>query len=201
WGRGGRPLYCSVDPTLYYPQAVEQRWDLGYMGTYSADRQPGLDQLMLEVARQNASLRAVVAGSQYPPGLDWPPNVERIEHLSPAQHNAFYNAQRFTLNITRQDMRQAGFSPSVRLFEAAACGTPIISDAWPGLEHFFRPGQEILVSDGAAGTRFYLETLSEAQRQAIAERARARVLAEHTAAHRAREFEAYVSERQPALAR
>src|SRR5207253_6090561 len=107
---------------------VPQRWDLGYLGTYSADRQPALDQLMLQPARRWPLGRWVVAGPQYPASLDWPSGVERLEHVSPDQHRGFYSAQRFTLNLTRAAMLRAGYSPSVRLFEAAACGTPIISD-------------------------------------------------------------------------
>ncbi|MEW6115312.1 MAG: glycosyltransferase [Nitrospirota bacterium] len=189
-----RPLYCSVDPELYFPAASEYRWDIGYLGTYSDDRQPLLEQLMLEPARRWGSGRYVVAGPQYPDIIAWPDNVERIEHLSPAEHCRFYNAQKFTLNITRADMVRAGFSPSVRLFEAAACATPIISDYWEGLEQFFVPGTEILVSRSAEDTLRYLRELSGEERSRLGARARARVLASHTAAHRAAELEGYVQE-------
>ncbi|MFP2902314.1 glycosyltransferase, partial [Corallococcus sp. 4LFB] len=95
-----------------------------------------------------------------------------MQHLAPPEHAAFYGAQRFTLNVTRADMVRAGYSPSVRLFEAAACGVPIISDAWEGLDGFFTPGVEILVSRGARETLGYLRELPEAERQAVALRAR-----------------------------
>ena len=142
-----RPLYCSVDPELHRPLDLGRTWDFGYLGTYSADRQPALDRLMLEPARQLPEQAMVVAGSQYPLDIDWPSNVERIEHLPPHQHPAFYCGQRFTLSVTRAEMVSAGYSPSVRLFEAAACGVPIVSDRWSGLETFFAPGREILVVD------------------------------------------------------
>jgi spore maturation protein CgeB len=190
-----RPLYCSVDPLLYFPEKNRDlRWDLGYLGTYSDDRQPPLERLMLQAARVGRSLRFVVAGPQYPASVRWPWNVQRIEHLPPAQHRAFYNSQRFTLNITRAEMIRAGYSPSVRLFEAAACGTPIISDTWDGLDAFFEPGQEILISEDVEQTLQYLNELPEDERVAIGERARKRVLAEHTAAHRAIELERYARE-------
>jgi spore maturation protein CgeB len=185
------PLYCSVGPSLYYPQPDPQEWTLGYLGTYSADRQPPLESLMLDAARRLPLADFVVAGPQYPSSIDWPANVRRIEHLPPAEHRAFYNRQRFTLNITRADMIAAGYSPSVRLFEAAACGTPIISDAWDGLEEFFLPGEEILISRSAADTIHYLTDVTDAERSAIAARARAKVLSSHTAAHRAAELDAY----------
>ena len=195
-----RALYCSVDPSLYYPErsaahrdveAPETRWDLGYLGTYSDDRQPSLDCLMLEAARRDTETRMVVAGPQYPDTISWPPNVERIEHLPPAEHRGFYNSQEFTLNITRRDMIEAGYSPSVRLFEAAACATPIISDYWPGLDTFFDFGTEILVARSPEDTLRYLREIPEAERHLIGERARARVLSSHTAAHRAAQLEQY----------
>ncbi|MBV9866239.1 MAG: glycosyltransferase [Abitibacteriaceae bacterium] len=195
-----RPLYCAVDPDAYYPESQEVRWDLGYLGTYSDDRQPPLERLMLEPARQWSAGRFSVAGPQYPDSISWPSNVTRIEHLPPAQHRRFYNSQRFTLNITRADMIRAGFSPSVRLFEAAACGVPIISDYWEGLDSFFQFDQEILIARSAGDTLQYLQNLSEEQRQSIGQRARERVLAQHTAAHRAGELEGYVKDlfaRQP----
>jgi spore maturation protein CgeB len=189
-----RALYCSVDPALYFPEACEPRWDLGYLGTYSVDRQPPLDRLMLAAARRWPEGRMVVAGPQYPGSIAWPANVSRIEHLSPAEHRAFYNQQRFTLNITRMDMVKAGYSPSVRLFEAAACGTPIISDPWEGLETVLEIGSEILISRGTEDTLRHLREISEEERRAISERARARILREHTAAHRAAELEGQLFE-------
>ncbi|MFY0581581.1 CgeB family protein [Cystobacter fuscus] len=110
---------------------------------------------------------------------------------APPEHPAFYNSQRFTLNVTRADMVRAGYSPSVRLFEAAACAVPIISDAWQGLDTFFRPGEEILISRSGEETRRYLQEVPEAERQEMGRKARARVLAAHTAAHRAETLEDY----------
>jgi spore maturation protein CgeB len=189
-----RPLYCSVDPDLYYPEPAPAVWDLGYLGTYSADRQPVLERLMLKAAGKRPSLRFVVAGPQYPDSLTWPPNVERIIHLAPGEHRRFYNSLRFTLNVTRADMVKAGYSPSVRLFEAAACGTPIISDTWKGLDRFLTPGVEILLSRNARETLGYLRDIDEDARSQIGCRARERVLAAHTAAHRAIELEGYAAE-------
>ena len=189
-----RPLYCSVDPDLYFPEARPPQWDLGYLGTYSADRQPTLDRLLVGAATAWPGGRFVVAGPQYPDAIDWPANVERIVHLGPAEHRRFYTGLRFTLNVTRADMVRAGYSPSVRLFEAAACGTPIVSDRWAGLEHFLAPGTEILIAQDASDTLRLVRGVDEATRTAIGAAARARVLASHTAAHRARELERYTGE-------
>jgi len=186
-----RVLYCSVDPELYYPEATAQDCDLGYMGTYSDDRQPTLEALLISQARQWPQGRFEVAGAQYPGGIAWPPNLRYTAHLPPAQHRAFYNRQRFTLNVTRADMIRAGWSPSVRIFEAAACGTPIISDRWDGIESLLVPGREIFLAGTAAEVLRLLRGLPEEERRAAGERARRRILAEHTAAHRAAELEGH----------
>jgi len=190
--RMARPLYCSVDTTLYYPETREKKWDFGYMGTYSEDRQPALDELLLEPARNWAHGKFTVTGPQYPKSIRWPKNVKRNNHLPSGKHRTFYNDQRFTLNVTRSDMVDVGYSPSVRLFEAAACGTPIISDWWDGLDSFFKPNEEILISMSSEESLFYLLGLSESERQSIGAKARARVLAAHTSKHRALELENYV---------
>jgi spore maturation protein CgeB len=195
-----RPLYCSVDPELYYPESVDARWDLGYMGTYSDDRQPALTRFLIEPARSWPAGRFAIAGPQYPRRIRWPRNVFRIEHLPPKRHRAFYNAQHFTLNLTRADMIAAGYSPSVRLFEAAACGTPIISDYWDGLDSLFEPGLEILVARSTSDVLQWVRDTQEEDRRALGDRGRVRVLAQHTAAHRAAELEGYALEllaRQP----
>jgi spore maturation protein CgeB len=197
YGARAHAFYCSVDPEQYFPEKQQIRWDLGYLGTYSRDRQPSLDRLLIEPAMDAPERAFTVAGPQYPASIRWPQNVHRIEHLSPGKHREFYNSQRFTLNLTRGDMMRAGWSPSVRLFEAAACGTPIITDAWPGLENFFVPGHEILVGTSAAEVREILHDMSDAGRIGIAQRARRRVLAEHTAAHRVLELEELIMEQAP----
>jgi spore maturation protein CgeB len=187
-------LYCSADPDLYRPEPTKQRWSLGYLGTYSDDRQPSLERLLLTPASMLPDHEFVVAGSSYPNHVTWPHNVSRIEHLPQHEHPAFYSGQRFTLNITRADMRELGFSPSVRLFEAAACGTPVISDRWPGIETIFEPMNEILLVSDTNEVRQILEHLTEDRRLSIAENARRRILVEHTPDHRARQLETYYLE-------
>ena len=189
-----KAFYCSFDPQLYFPEPQPIQWDLGYLGTYSDDRQPPLQKLMLDAAENYSEGKFVVAGPQYPLSFQWPRNVEHIEHLPPAEHRRFYNSQRFTLNITRADMIKAGWSPSVRLFEAAACGTPIISDYWEGIDSIFEMGKEILISATPDETLHYLRQVTDEERNAIGERARQKVLSHHTAAHRANELENYYNE-------
>ena len=189
-----RPLYCSFDPDLYFPEDREKRWDLGYLGTYSPDRQPPLERLLCAPASRWENGTFIIAGPQYPAEIRWPENVQRVEHLPPGRHRGFYNAQRFTLNVTRADMIRAGYSPSVRLFEAAACGTPIISDYWEGLGELFAPHTEILIARESEEVLHYLQEMPEEERREIGIRARRRVLDEHTAAHRAIELESYILE-------
>ena len=183
-----RALYCSVDAAAYRPVPGPKRWDLTYLGTYSADRQPTLERLLIEPARHMPDKRFCVAGPQYPDDIDWPANVERIDHLPPADHAAFYCASRYTLNVTRADMIAAGWSPSVRLFEAAACGTPIISDIWPGLSDLLAPNREILLADKPEQICVWLHE----DRSAVGTAARARILAEHTADARAAQLEQHL---------
>ena len=180
-----RALYCAVDTDRYRPLDVPRRWDLSYLGTYSPDRQPTLERLLIEPARQSPDRRFVVAGPQYPPDIDWPGNVERIDHLPPAEHARFYAASRFTLNVTRADMIAAGWSPSVRLFEAGACGTPIISDRWPGIEEVFEPGREIILADRSDEVVAALARPAEE----LGGAARRQVLAHHSARVRAEQLE------------
>jgi spore maturation protein CgeB len=187
-----RALYCSVDADAYRPQAVSPRWDLSYLGTYSPDRQPALERLLVEPARRAPHLQFAVAGPQYPDDIDWPANVERIDHVAPADHPQFYAASRFTLNVTRQDMIAAGWSPSVRLFEAAACAAPIISDRWAGIDSLLQPGREILLADNCDAVIGWLQTMSEADRRALGERARQTILAGHTARRRAEQLETWL---------
>jgi len=186
------PLYCAVDATRYAPSGSPAQYDLGYLGTYSPDRQPLLQKYLLGVADAWPEGRFAVAGPQYPERIFWPRNVARIEHLEPARHRAFYTSQRFALNLTRADMVAAGWSPSVRLFEAAACGVPIISDAWPGIDTFFTPGEEIVLAHEPVQVLQWLRDTPESRRRALGAAARRRVLAEHTAAHRAATLERYI---------
>jgi spore maturation protein CgeB len=190
--RSALPLYCSVDSDFYGPSGEAHAWDLGYLGTYSVDRQPVVERMLIEPARRMPDKHFVVAGSQFPDDIDWPANVERIQHLPPSEHRSFYNRQRFTLNVTRADMVVAGWSPSVRLFEAGACGTPVISDIWVGLDQLF-PSEAIVLAEGADDVIRTLRDTSATQRSALAAAARRHVLAKHTATARAGELLAMLS--------
>lgn len=185
--RAVHPFFCSVDADLYFPEQAALRWDLGYLGTFAKDRERSIEELLLKPAREVPLRAFALAG----PGFAGPlsANVETIDHLPPGRHRWYYNSQRYTLNVTRREMIRAGYSPSVRLFEAAACGTPVISDLWAGLEDFFRPGEEIFTATSAEDVVSILRDTSEEERVRIGHNARRRILRAHTSRHRARELE------------
>jgi spore maturation protein CgeB len=189
------PLYGSVDPEVHRPDTgatATTPWRgehaLSYLGTYADDRQAALDAMLLEPARRRPDLKFLIGGAQYPADFPWLPNIDYARHVAPAQHAAFYAAAPLTINITRAAMAAMGYCPSARLFEAAACGQPVLSDAWEGLSEFFTPEREILI---ARSTEDVLSALARprAELEAVGSRARDRVLREHTADHRAIELE------------
>ncbi len=185
--RRAAALYGWVDPGVYRPAPAEPRYlaDLSYLGTYAADRQDTLRRLFVEAARARPDRRFVIGGAQYPKDFPWAPNIFFVRHLPPAEHPGFHSSSRITLNVTRAAMAAMGWCPSGRLFEAAACGTPILSDTWPGLDAFFEPGRDIMIAETTEAALQAIDTAPEVLAR-MASRARARVLAEHTAAHRAR---------------
>ena len=187
--RRAAPLYGHVDPLVHRPVAIDSgpRADLSYLGTYARDRQPRLEQLFVEPARRRPGERFVLGGSGYPADFPWTSNIWFSQHVAPQRHPSFFCSSRLTLNVTRADMAAMGYCPSGRLFEAAACGTPLLSDAWDGLERFFRPGEEILIARSTEEALAALERPDD-ELGRIARAGRERVLSEHTSAHRADEL-------------
>lgn len=190
WGaRNAEPLFGCVDPDEYRRTRSNPKYEcaLSYMGTYAADRQEKLDSLFLEPARRRQDLRFFLAGSMYPWGWDWGSNVTKTEHVPPSEHSALYSSSRITLNITRADMAASGYCPSGRFFEAAACATPIISDWFDGLDHFFTPGEELFVAGSTEDVLHAIKN-SDGSLKEMAARARERTLDEHTGDRRAEQF-------------
>ncbi len=186
-------FYSLVDSDTYEPVAAEMLWDLGYLGAYEQGNQLALERLLIETARRAPLLSFAVAGAHYPPETEWPDNVERIEHVALDEVPAFYASQRFTLNVTGPEMRAAGWTPSARLIESAACETPVISDRWEGLGQIFTPDEEILIADSAEDVIDFLSEFGEDERAALGGRARQRVLADHTAERRCEQLEEEVA--------
>ncbi|MGE5570071.1 MAG: glycosyltransferase [Rhodospirillales bacterium] len=187
------PLFGGVDPEVHRPVPGLERFraDLSYLGTYAQDRQEALDALFLAPARRLPDRRFVLGGALYPQEFPWTENIFFVRHLPPAEHPAFYSSSALTLNVTRRAMACMGYCPSGRLFEAAACGTPILSDEWEGLDRFFEPGREILTARDTAGAIEALQTGRD-ELARIARNARERTLAQHTAERRAGELERFL---------
>lgn len=187
------PLYGSVDPDLHRPVPRSEHYDsdLSYLGTYASDRQPTLEKLFIEPAHRLPTKKFLLGGAQYPEDFPWSKNVWFVRHVPPAEHPAFYSSSRATLNVTRAAMARYGHCPSGRLFEAAACETPIVSDGWDGLDEFFEPGRELLVTESAADVVDAVSRDTEDLRQ-IGRAARERVLGAHTARHRSQELLHYL---------
>ncbi|WP_174279651.1 CgeB family protein [Sphingomonas bacterium] len=188
------PLYGHVDPAAHRPVPAQAmfRGDLSYLGTYAADRQAALERLFVAPAARAPERRFVLGGSSYPADFPWRPNIHFMDHVGPVDHPAFFSSARATLNVTRADMAAMGWCPSGRLFEAAACGAPLLSDDWDGLDRFLTPGEEILLVDTADDVLAAL-SLTDAELRRLADAARARVLAEHSSAARAKELVALLS--------
>jgi len=192
------PLYGSVDPTVHHRVAPAERYraDLSYIGTYAEDRQESLDALFLEPARRMPERRFLIAGAKYPPTFAWSDNLFFVQHIAPPDHSALYSSSRLTLNVTRRAMARMGYCPSGRLFEAAACATPILSDAWEGLEKFFEPEREILLARHTDDTISALR-MADDELERIGRRARERTIAEHSATARAQQLEEILTAVRP----
>lgn len=189
-----RPLYCSADPDVHFPEKAAPKWDLGYVGTLEAERSTVLDRLLFEAARGWPEGRFVVARAKAGGAPPSPKNVECIRPPGRGEQRSIYGAQRFTLNVPRRTLVAGGWSPNIGLFEAAACGTPIISEPWPGLDELLTPAAEVLVVRTALDVVRIVRELPEERRLDVAARARTRILAEHTSAHRAETLERYTRE-------
>lgn len=192
--RSAAPLYGHVDPEHHHPPVPRDayRADLSYLGTYGEDRQASLDELFIEPAKLRPNLRFLIGGALYSDAFPWRRIIYSVRHLPPGEHPAFFASSRATLNVTRADIARMGWCPSGRLFEAAACEAPVLTDSWDGLEDFFKPGSEVLIVRNADDVLAALDK-SDAELKTIARAARERVLAQHTSSHRTEELLALLS--------
>jgi len=182
------PLYGSADPDFHAPVQVDTVAGLSYLGTYAPDRQDKVVRLFVEAARRRPAASFLLGGAQYPVDFPWTDNILFWRHVAPAYHPSFYASSRLTLNVTRASMAALGYCPSGRLFEAAACGIPVISDTWEGLDDFFSPGEEYLPASTTEDVLAAID-LSPDQLKSIGRNARERTLAQHSSNHRAAEME------------
>jgi spore maturation protein CgeB len=190
-----------VDPDVYHrvPRSADFGCGLSYMGTHSRDREQKLHELFLDVAQQQPSGDFLLAGTLYPQDWRFPANVRRVDHVAPARHAEFYSSSRATLNLTRGDMAANGWCPSGRFFEAAACGTPLFSDWFAGLDDFFTDGEELRIVHSSEDVIAAME-VANSELARMAARARERTLDQHTGSRRAQELVVYLEQLRPAIA-
>lgn len=183
------PLYGSVDPVAHHRVQPDPRFvsDFSYLGTYAADRQAQVEELFVKPACELRQRKFCIGGAMYPPDFPWAANILFVRHVPPPEHPAFYSSSALTLNVTRTTMAEMGYCPSGRLFEAAACGTPIVSDWWEGLDNFFEPGREILI---ARTSNDVIQALNHDpdELRSLSLASQQRALDEHTGSHRASEL-------------
>jgi spore maturation protein CgeB len=183
------PLYGHADPAAHARVGGDRRFaaDLSWLGTWAADRQATLERLFAAPARARPHRKFLLGGALYPQDFPWAPNIWFVRHVPPDLHPAFYSSSRLTLNVTRDSMAEMGWCPSGRLFEAAACGAPVVSDWFEGLDEFFVPGSEILIARDTAEALAALD-MSDHELERIGAAAHARFRADHTSARRAEEM-------------
>ena len=182
------PIYNALDPETHYPVQEDARFacDLAFLGNRLPDREARVEEFFLKAAAALPSEKFKIGGSGWG-DKGMPQNVEYIGHVYTKDHNAFNCTPKAVLNISRDSMAKMGFSPATRVFEAAGAGACIITDYWLGIDFFFEPGKEILVAASGDEVAEILGKLSGEEARAIGEAAKARVLAKHTYAHRAKE--------------
>lgn len=194
------PVYNALDPATHHPAAADPRFaaDLGFLGNRLPDREARVGQFFFDAARRAPEQQFLLGGSGWDDHL--PDNVARLGHVSTRDHNAFNCSVRMVLNVNRDSMARFGWSPPTRVFEAAGAGACLIVDAWEGIEDFLTPGEEVLVAQDGAQVADYLRRIGPEQAREIGQRARQRLLAQHTYTQRAEQVEQLLEARLPVAA-
>jgi spore maturation protein CgeB len=184
------PIYNAVDPATHHPAPADPRFagELGLLANRLPDREARVDEFFFAAATLLPDRRFVLGGSGWD-GKPMPPNVRYVGHVYTSDHNAFNASVRAVLNVNRESMARFGHSPATRVFEAAGAAACVISDAFTGVEQFLEPGKEILIAGSGVEVAAHLAALDGEQARRMGARARGRVLASHTYAHRARKVE------------
>jgi spore maturation protein CgeB len=185
------PIYNALDPSTHYPAPARADYecDLSLLANRMPDRETRVDEFFVKAAQHLSSRRFVLGGSGWDSRV-LPANIRQLGHVGTGQHNALFGSSLATLNVNRADMAEVGFSPPTRIFEAAGAGACQITDSWDGIDSFLTPGVEILVASSGADVAEHVAALTPARARDIAQRARRRVLAQHTYRQRALQFEA-----------
>jgi spore maturation protein CgeB len=202
WARRAYAWHEAADTALFHPlrNGHGPEGDLVWIGNWGdGERTAELHEFLLGPARR-LGLRGRVHGVRYPPearravldaGLryeGWLPN-----HRAPEA----FSAHRVTVHVPRRAyVRRLPGIPTIRVFEALACGIPLVCAPWEDRERLFRPGEDYLVARDGEEMAAHLRLLLE-DRQAAAQLAHNgldTVRRRHTCAHRVDELEAIVEE-------
>lgn len=183
------PIYNALDPETHFPSPPKPEFacDLGLLANRLPDREQRVEHFFLDVACALPDKTFVLGGSGWDT-KSTAKNIRKVGHVGTGQHNAFFGSALATLNVNRDSMARFGFSPPTRVFEAIGAGACLITDKWPGIEHFLEPDREVLVAANGAEIAGHLDALNPDRAAAIANRARTRILNQHTYRHRARQF-------------
>lgn len=188
-----RPLYESVDPYSFYRTDTDKNYDLGFIGNFKADRAEMLNNMLLGPARYTPNRKFSLAGGGYN-GIELPRNLTYLEYLPETNMVDFYNRQQCSLVLSRADRRRMGYTPTRRLLAAAACGVPVLTDRWDGIDHFFEPHREVFCVNDEHDVLAVLYGKDENSRRKLGGEARKRILAQHTTSHRAEQLMGYLAE-------
>lgn len=184
------PIYNAVDPETHYRVAADPRFavDLAFLGNRLPDRDLRVREFLVRPAELAPERRFLLGGAGWDE-VGLPANVQVVGHVPTGEHNAFNSSPLAVLNVNRDSMAERGFSPPTRIFEAAAAGACLITDAWAGIELFLEPDSEVLVARDGRDVQERLAALTPARARAVGELAAARMLAEHTYARRAQQVD------------
>ena len=182
-----------MDPYSFYRTDTDKHYDLGFIGNFKSDREELLNSMLLGPARYTPNRKFSLAGSGYDKA-DWPKNLTSLEYLPETNLVDFYNRQHCSLVLSRADRKRMGYTPTRRLLAAAACGVPVLTDHWDGIDHFFEPHREVFCVNGEQDVLAVLYGKEEGLRRKIGHQARNRILEQHTTGHRAEQLLGYLAE-------
>lgn len=184
------PIYDALDPETYFPVSTDHRLiaDLSFLGNRLPSYEKRINDYFFSAAEKLPEMKFILAGSGWK-AKKKQENIQYLGRLSPTGYNTFNCSATAVLNISCGHLAGKGVFPSRRIFEAAGAGGCIISDGWDGIDTFFEPGKEMFVAASGGEVAEIVKTLTPGAAAVVGTRALARVRAEHTYAHRARQLE------------
>jgi spore maturation protein CgeB len=194
WASCAWTWHEAADTRVFQPAAACKQWDLVWIGNWGdGERGAELHEFLLGPVRA-LGLRALVHGVRYPEPAVQALRSAGIEHrgwLPNFDVPGVFATARVTVHVPRGPYARAlpGI-PTIRPFEALACGIPLVSAPWNDSERLFRPGKDFLVArDGLEMMRQLRAVLSDAAlARRLARNGLETIRASHTCAHRVDDF-------------